>query len=74
MIECISDWGKLHGTMRKTKRRGLCRVADDFLLNLVGYNLIRLPKIISAWETCVRMTDHPIAHQSHASTPTYLHR
>ena len=27
MIECIFGWGKQHGTMRKTKHRGICRVA-----------------------------------------------
>jgi transposase len=48
MIECIFGWGKQHGTMRKTKHRGLARVAGDFLLNLIGYNLIRLPKLIAA--------------------------
>ena len=30
--------GKLHGTMRKTKHRGVARVAADFLLNLIAYN------------------------------------
>jgi len=25
MIECIFCWGKQHGTMRKTKHRGICR-------------------------------------------------
>jgi hypothetical protein len=30
MIECIFGWGKQHGTMRKTKHRGICRVAADF--------------------------------------------
>ena len=48
MIECIFGWGKQHGTMRKTKHRGIARVAADFLLNLIGYNLIRLPKLIGA--------------------------
>ena len=46
MIECLFGWGKQHGTMRKTKHRGLARVAADFLLNLIGYNLIRLPKLL----------------------------
>ena len=41
MIECIFGWGKQHGTMRKTKHRGIARVAADFLLNLIAYNLIR---------------------------------
>ncbi|MBV8093139.1 MAG: transposase [Acetobacteraceae bacterium] len=46
MLECIYGWGKEHGTMRKTKHRGICRVAGDFMLNLIGYNLIRIPKLI----------------------------
>lgn len=48
MIECIFGWGKQHGTMRKTKHRGILRVAGDFLLNLIAYNLIRIPKLIAA--------------------------
>ncbi len=48
MIECIFGWGKLHGTMRKTKHRGVARVAADFLLNLIAYNLIRIPKLLAA--------------------------
>jgi transposase len=48
MIECIFGWGKQHGTMRKTKHRGLARVASHFSLNLIAYNLIRLPKLIAA--------------------------
>jgi transposase len=47
MNECIFGWGKQHGTMRKTKHRGLARVAGDFLLNLIAYNLIRIPKLIA---------------------------
>ena len=48
MIECIFGWGKQHGTMRKTKRRGIGRVAANFLLNLIAYNLIRIPKLMAA--------------------------
>lgn len=48
MIECIFGWGKQHGTMRKTKHRGRVRVATDFLLNLIGYNLVRIPKLVTA--------------------------
>jgi transposase len=48
MIECVFGWGKQHGTMRKTKHRGAERVACDFLLNLIAYNLIRIPKLIAA--------------------------
>jgi hypothetical protein len=47
MIECIFGWGKQHGTMRKTKHRGTARVAADFLLNLIAYNLIRIPKLLA---------------------------
>jgi transposase len=48
MIECIFGWGKQHGTMRKTKHRGRVRVATGFLLNLIGYNLVRIPKLVTA--------------------------
>ena len=48
MIECIFGWGKQHGTMRKTKHRGIAKVATDFLLNLIAYNLIRIPKLVAA--------------------------
>jgi len=48
MIECIFGWGKQHGTMRKTKHRGVLRVAADFMLNLIAYNLIRIPKLVAA--------------------------
>ena len=47
MIECIFGWGKQHGTMRKTKHRGLDRVEGDFLVNIIAYNLIRIPKLIA---------------------------
>jgi len=47
MIECIFGWGKQHGTMRKSKHRGLCRVGAHFLLNLIVYNLIRIPKLLA---------------------------
>jgi transposase len=48
MIECIFGWGKQHGTMRKTKHRRIGHVAADFMLNLIAYNLIRIPKLIAA--------------------------
>jgi len=47
MTECIFGWGKQHGTMRKTKHRGIARIAADFLLNLIAYNLIRIPKLVA---------------------------
>ena len=34
--------------MRKTKHRGIGRVAANFLLNLIAYNLIRIPKLTAA--------------------------
>jgi hypothetical protein len=34
--------------MRKTKHRGIRRIAADFVLNLIGYNLIRIPKLVAA--------------------------
>jgi len=48
MIECSFGWGKQHGTMRKTKHRGIAAVGVDFLLNLIAYNLIRVPKLLAA--------------------------
>ena len=48
MIECIFGWGKQHGTMRKTKHRGIASVTTGFLLNLIAYNLIRIPKLLTA--------------------------
>ena len=46
MIECIFGWGKQHGTMRKTKLRGVANVATSFMLNLIAYNLTRIPKLL----------------------------
>lgn len=34
--------------MRKTKLRGLANVAGNFILNLIAYNLVRIPKLIAA--------------------------
>src|ERR1700716_1207897 len=48
MTECIFGWGKHHGTMRKTKHRGIAPLTADFLLNLIAYNLIRIPKLLAA--------------------------
>jgi hypothetical protein len=47
MIECVFGWGKQHATMRKVKHRGVERAACDFFLNLIAYNLIRIPKLIA---------------------------
>ena len=48
MIECIFGWGKQHGTLRKAKVRGLANVAAVFMLNLIGYNLVRIPKLLQS--------------------------
>ncbi len=48
MVECIFGGGKQHGTMRKTKHRGTAAVGADFMLNLIAYNLVRIPKLIAA--------------------------
>lgn len=47
MIECVFGWGKQHGTLRKAKVRGLANVAAVFMLNLIGYNLVRIPKLLA---------------------------
>jgi hypothetical protein len=47
MTECIFGSGKQHGTMRKTKHHGTGAVAADFLLKLIAYNLIRIPKLVA---------------------------
>ena len=41
MVECVLCWGKRHGTNRETKRRGIARIAADFLVNL-----IHIPKLV----------------------------
>lgn len=46
MIECIFGWGKLHGTMRKARHRDIHRVAVNFLLNLIAYDLVRIPGLV----------------------------
>lgn len=40
-VECIFGWGKQHGTMRKTKHRGIAAVGGDFMLDLIACNLVR---------------------------------
>ena len=55
MIECIFGWGKQHGTMRKTKHRGLASVSTDFMLNLT-----------SVVTRAVYQSEHPSAFGSSA--------
>jgi hypothetical protein len=59
MIECIFGWGKQHGTMRKTKHRGITKVTTDFMLNLIAYNLIRISELLTAQPTA--LTTNPVA-------------
>jgi len=47
-IECVFGFGKQHGTMRKAKLTGLDHVASVFDVNLIAYNLARLPKLLAA--------------------------
>ena len=47
-IEEIFGWVKLNAGQDKTKFRGIERVDSAFVLTLVAYNLIRLPKILEA--------------------------
>jgi len=47
LIECMFGWGKQQGTMRKTKLRGIARVTGTFMLNLIAYNLVRIPKLVA---------------------------
>jgi hypothetical protein len=32
----------------KTKHRGITKVTADFMLKLIAYNLIRIPKLLTA--------------------------
>ncbi len=45
---CIFSWDRQHGTMHKTKHRGRDHLLGDFLLKLIGYNLVRIPKLVAA--------------------------
>lgn len=58
-IECILGWGKQHDTLRKTKHRGRACVTGNFLLNLITYNLARLPKLLAAQEEYVQYARNP---------------
>ena len=58
MVECIFGWGKQHGTMRKTKHRGIHRVAGNFLINLIAYNLVRIPKLVPLNHPASGRTQH----------------
>ena len=43
-----SSAGASNTAMGKTKHRGIAAVAADFMLNLIAYNLVRIPKLIAA--------------------------
>ena len=47
MIECIFGWGSSrHDAQDQTSWP--TSVATDFMLNLIAYNLIRIPKLLAA--------------------------
>lgn len=48
LIEKAFGWMKQTGNMRKTKLRGLAKVAWQFLMTAAAFNLWRLPKIQTA--------------------------
>ncbi len=48
MIEKVFGWMKQTGGMRKTKLRGLTKVAWQFLMTAAAFNLWRLPKLQAA--------------------------
>src|SRR3989440_3697865 len=74
MIECIFGWGKQHGTMRKAKHRGVARIAGRFLLNLIAYNLIRIPKLVAAQANSVKTRERAFyAEPNDETTSTKLH-
>ena len=48
LIEKAFGWMKQTGGMRKTKLRGLAKVAWQFLMTAAAFNLWRLPKVQAA--------------------------
>jgi hypothetical protein len=61
--------------MRKVKHRGLQRVGADFLLNLIGYNLVRIPRLRSALQaklTRTRQKSLPQAKEGRQIFPVLL--
>ena len=48
LIEKVFGWMKQTGGMRKTKMRGLAKVAWQFLMTAAAFNLWRLPKVQAA--------------------------
>jgi hypothetical protein len=48
LIEKVFGWMKQTGGMRKTKLRGLGKVAWQFMMTAAAFNLWRLPKLRAA--------------------------
>lgn len=48
MIERNLRMGQAARQYAQDKHRGIARVAADFLLNLIAYNLIHIPKLLAA--------------------------
>ena len=47
-VEEVFGWGKVVGTMRKVKVRGLKRVSGLFTFVVAAYNLVRIRNILAA--------------------------
>jgi IS5 family transposase len=47
-IEEVFGWTKTLGGQRKTRHRGTARVGWTFTLSVAAYNLIRMPKLLTA--------------------------
>jgi hypothetical protein len=47
MIEGLLGGGQPHGTLRQTNHRGRAGGAADFLLTLIGSNLVRIPHLLA---------------------------
>jgi hypothetical protein len=48
LIEKVFGWMKQTGGLRKTKLRGLAKVAWQFMMTAAAFNLWRLPKLQTA--------------------------
>jgi hypothetical protein len=44
-VECPFGYAKKHGALRQVMLRGLDKVKGCFLLHMIGYNLVRIPKL-----------------------------
>jgi hypothetical protein len=57
---------------QRTKHRGIRRVAGDFLLNLIAYNLVRIPKLVPArWHQRENSPRRATKWRSRTATPGF---